>query len=349
VQSNNQPETGEMNIPAVEVPPQGAKQQGAVSAGKVISNLSSLAVGRDSVSKFPIGQGPNSLLQAGALGNCTPAGSSQIALSGADLVLFHPSRPLFSYEVDMIRPIAPAIAETMVKLPPGVTLSPLTIRRYIMDAYGAVYPPQVVGGPDWLNKDAYLIKGKVPDELEPALQKMKRDERVDNTRAMQQCLLAERFHLKAHFETRVLPVYELVPDKGGLKIIKDIDPEKRKPGETSAHSRSTDSLDPGSSRTTVNSDGMRVLNARAIKMQLLMRIISGDIGDRPIVDHTGYTGSFDISDLTWAPLGDPESSGNSDAHSIQLALKQTLGLRVVSAKDPIEVLVIDSIDRPTPN
>jgi len=50
-----------------------------------------------------------------------------------------------------------------------------------MNAYGAMYAAQIVGGPDWLNKDAYDIKGKVPDDLEAAFQTMKRDDRIDQT------------------------------------------------------------------------------------------------------------------------------------------------------------------------
>lgn len=236
----------------------------------------------------------------------------------------------------------------MVRLPPGIFLSPLSIRRYIMNAYGAVYAPQVVGGPDWLNKDAYAIKGKVPDELESALQKMTREERIDQTRMMEQCLLADRFHLKTHFETRVLPVYELVPAKGGLKITEVPAPPERKPGDPPMSARSEVPLPPGSVRSELNSNGLRVLNVRAIQIRMLARVIVGDIGDRPIVDHTGFTGYFDIADLTWAPLGD---AGNSapDAPSIQGALKEKLGIRVVPARDPIEVLIVDSIERPTPN
>jgi uncharacterized protein (TIGR03435 family) len=280
---------------------------------------------------------------------CTRASESQTAQPKPELLLFHPSGPPLSYEVATVKPLAPEVASAMVRLPPGVSLSPLSIRRYIMNAYGAVYPPQIIGGPDWLNKDAYDIKGKLPDELESALHKMTREERINKTRIMQQCLLADRFHLKAHFETRVLPVYELVPAKGGLKITEVSAPPENKPGESPMPFRSDDPIPPGSSRTALNSNGLRVLNARAIKMQLLTRIVAGDIGDRPIVDHTGFIGYFDITDLTWAPLGDAGSTSEPDASSIQGALKQKLGLGVVSARDPIEVLVIDSIERPTPN
>jgi uncharacterized protein (TIGR03435 family) len=279
---------------------------------------------------------------------CSPAGFAQTQPK-PELLLFHPSGPLPSYEVATIKPLDPNTASSVVKLPPGASLSPLSIRRYIMNAYGAIYPPQVVGGPDWLNKDAYLINGKVPDDLEAALQKMTREDRNDQVRMMEQCLLADRFHLKAHFETRVLPVYELVPDKGGLKITEVPAPPEREPGDPPMRLRSGDPLPPGSSMTTVNSNGLRVLNGRAIKMQLLARIIGGDIGDRPIVNHTGFTGYFDITGLTWAPLGDAGATSEPDAPSLTGALEEKLGLRPVPAKDPIEVLVIDRIERPTPN
>ena len=84
-------------------------------------------------------------------------------------------------------------------------------------------------------------------------------------------------------------------------------------------------------------------------MQLLARIISADAGDRPIVNHTGFTGYFDIADLTWAPLGDASAENAPDAPSLTVALEKTLGIKLVPAKAPIEVLVIDHIDKPSEN
>ncbi len=300
-------------------------------------------------SQFATGHGHNSLLPGDAAAGCVLASVSQTAQPKPELLLFHPSGSLPSYEVATVKPIKPEVAIGMVKLPPVVFLSPLSIRRYIMNAYGAIYPPQVVGGPDWLNKEAYDINGKVPDDLESAFQKMAPEERIDQTRMMEQCLLANRFHLKAHFETRVLPVYELVPARSGLKITEVPAPPTRKPGDPPMRTSSRDDVLPGTVMSTVNSDGLRVLSGRAIKMQLLARVIVGDIGDRPIVDHTGFTGYFDVHDLTWAPLDDALAASGPDAPSIQGALKEKLGLTIVSARDPIEVLVIDSIERPTPN
>jgi bla regulator protein BlaR1 len=278
---------------------------------------------------------------------CVLAGSTPTEPK-PELALFHSSGPLQSYEVATIKPLDPNTASGVVRLPPGASLSPLSIRRYIMNAYGALYPPQVAGGPDWLNKDAYVIHGKVPDDLESAFQKMTSEEQTNLIRVMQQCLLADRFHLKAHFETRTLPVYELVPAKGGLKITEVPAPEP-KPGAPPPLPRAGGSLAPGSMMTTPNSNGLRVLNGRAIKRQLLSRVIGSEIGDRPIVDHTGFTGYFDIVDLIWAPLGDAAATNQPDAPSLPTALEEKLGLKIVSAKAPIEVLVIDRIERPTSN
>jgi bla regulator protein BlaR1 len=277
------------------------------------------------------------------------AGPAQTPQAKPDLLLYHPSGPPLAYEVAAIKPLDPNTAAAVVKLPPGVTLSPLSIRRYIMNAYGAIYAAQVIGGPDWLNKDAYSIKGKAPDNLDAAFPAMTMQQRIDATRSMQQSLLAERFHLKAHFETRILPVYGLVPARSGLKIREVPAPSERKPGDPQPVIRPGSPLPPGSSMTTTNSSGLRVLNGRAIKMQLLARIVGSDLGDRPIVDHTGFPGCFDVTDLTWAPLGDATSTSTSDAPSLTVALKQQLGLDVVPTKAPIEVLVIDHIDRPTPD
>jgi uncharacterized protein (TIGR03435 family) len=218
-----------------------------------------------------------------------------------------------------------------------------------MNAYAATYSAQVIGGPDWLDKDSYNIKGKVPDDVKAEMDKAPRGSAYDQTCMMEQSLLAERFHLKAHFETRILPVYELIPAKGGLKINEVPAPPERKPGDPPIAMRADSPLPPGTLRTMANSNGLRVLDGRAVKVQSLGRVIGNDIGDRPIVDHTGFTGYFDIEKLTWAPLGEANATAPSDAPSLATALEQMLGLRIVSAKAPIEVLVIDSIDRPTAN
>ena len=286
---------------------------------------------------------------SGTTPGCTVSNVPQNVQPKPVMLLFHPPGPLLSYEVATVKLLDPNAARDMVKLAPGVTLSPLSMRRYIMDAYGAVYQPQVIGGPNWLNKDAYLIRGKVPDDMQSALENMTREERNDQTRMMKQCLLADRFHLKAHLEARILPVFALVPANGGLKITQVPAPPEHKSGDAPLPPSSDGQLSPGSVLTARNNDGARVLNARAIKMQLLVRILGSDMGDRPLVDRTGFTGSFDVTDLTWAPFVESGASTEFHAASITGALQEKLGIRVIPDKDRIEVLVIDEIDRPTPN
>jgi uncharacterized protein (TIGR03435 family) len=265
-----------------------------------------------------------------------------------ELVLLHGSDTLPSYEVATVKPLNSEAASSMVKLPPGMSVNPLSIRRYIMDAYGAINAQQIVGGPDWLGKDSYQINAKVPEELAAAMKTMTRDQRNDQTHLMQQRLLAERFRLKAHFETRILPVYELVPAKGGLKISAVAAPPDYKPGEQPPPPRPGTPLPPGTMMTQRKSNGVRMLNGRAIRMQLLTRIFADDLGERIVVDHTGFTGYFDMTDFTWAGVEDGGGAA-PDAPSLFSALEEQLGLKLVPAKDPIEVLVIDGIERPSEN
>jgi uncharacterized protein (TIGR03435 family) len=74
-------------------------------------------------------------------------------------------------------------------------------------------------------------------------------------------------------------------------------------------------------------------------------------GDRPVIDQTGFTGHFDIDNLKWSSSqpAAADSSSPSDAPSLETALGETLGLRLVATKGPVEVVVIDSIDRPSEN
>jgi uncharacterized protein (TIGR03435 family) len=329
------------------------------ATGRNANSDSPLPAGESSNSDSKISRGAVSAFAAIANVSATlpsDGSASALALAGVaqpqpspELLLFHPSGPLPSYEVATIKPLDSNTADRVVKLPPGASLNPLSLRRYIMDAYGAKYAAQVIGGPDWINKNSYVIHGKVPDDLEAALQKMTSQDRIDQNRSMQQALLAARFHLKAHFETRVLPAYELVPAKGGLKMTEVPAPPERKPGDPPISHRAGDPLPPGTSMDSFNSNGLRVLNARAVKMALLARIIGGDAGDRPVVDHTGFTGYFDIKDLTWAPLGDASVDSTPDVPSLIGVLEKTLGIKLVPAKDPIEVLVIDHIEKPSEN
>jgi bla regulator protein BlaR1 len=211
----------------------------------------------------------------------------------------------------------------------------IPLRFYIDEAFGI--PPNITArviGPDWINNMRFVIKSKAPDAIRDAMQAMSPAEQSRENGLMMQSLLADRFKFKAHFETRELPVYELVLAKGGSKLKEDSDITKRR----------------------LRVGNPLVLPASPIQFLIGVLECSPDIGGREVVDKTGLTGSYDIS-LKWAPLQTaPTDSGAGatapspdEGASLFTAIQEQLGLKLVPAKAPSEVLVIDRIEQPTPN
>jgi bla regulator protein BlaR1 len=213
----------------------------------------------------------------------------------------------------------------------------MPLRSYIQRAFGI--SPNIAGrviGPDWINTARYVIQGKPPDARASAMQNMTIEERMKETGLMMQSLLADRFQLKTHFETKEMPVYELVLAKGGSKLKEDSDPTKR--------------------RVAV---GGSTIRATAAPISVIFDALecAPDVGGREVVDRTGLTGSYDFS-LRWTPLqtaaapGDGNGSlspADAEGASLFTAIEEQLGLKLVPAKRSAQVLVIDHIERPSPN
>jgi uncharacterized protein (TIGR03435 family) len=274
---------------------------------------------------------------------CTAiAALAQIPAQPPVVRVFHPSNATLAYEVATIKPSDP-----------DQQYSGTTLRRYIANAFGVPIPwgapvtefagSQVVGGPPWIDKDRYDIKGKAPDELRVAMKKMSEEEGKATMKTMQQALLAERFHLKVHFETREMQLFEMVPAKGGLKItpLTGLDEEAG-----------------ASMSMQIRNNGTATLVGKAATMDLFLNALRGespDVAGRPIVDMTGFKGRFDLKDFRFSgvPLPNAGEAGvntnDPDAPSLSQALEEQLGLKLVPAKGQVEVVVIDSIDRPTEN
>ena len=297
------------------------------------------------------------VLASTALG-FTVAAAAQTADPAARV--FHPASPIRSYDVATIKPEDPA-GETA---PNGMHFfRGTTIRDYIRGAYSPAGGPlptiQVVGGPEWLDKDRYVINGKPPADLELAMQKMNLGDRAQQNRAMQQSLLADRFHLKVHFEVRGMPIYALVPAKGGLKVkavAEDSAPSD--PSSPSARNRP-----PPGTLGVMTGAASSMIVAHAISMAQLAGLVGSliniqtgsgvinmaDTGNRPVIDQTGFTGRFDIDNLRWSSSPPAASDASSDAPTLETAIEEILGLRLVATKGPVEVIVIDSIDHPSEN
>jgi uncharacterized protein (TIGR03435 family) len=185
-------------------------------------------------------------------------------------------------------------------------------------------------GPEWLHQnEQYEIQAKIDDTLFTAMQKMPPAEQHRQVSLMEQSLLADRFKLRLHFETREMPVYELVIDKGRLSLV------SAKDGESSK-------------LATISTLQGSEMTATAVTLGDFARspLLTGPAGVRPVVDRTGLKGSYDFT-LKWR--ADSSTPSDSDEPSLFTAIREQLGLRLVPSKAPVEVIVVDHIEHPSPN
>lgn len=204
---------------------------------------------------------------------------------------------------------------------------------------------QIAGGPAWINSEGYDIEAKAKANAMPGEQWQ-----------MWQTLLADRFKLKLHRETRELPVYVLTAAQGGLKLPappKDIECVSFPPGTQPRHIPGK--VDCGYvSGPFGDSDRLRIEGSRVHVGDLTKELAV--ILDRPVFDRTGFAGDFDLN-LSFAPdealRGIPAGvfrlPDNPNLPNIFAALEAQLGLKLSPAKGSVEVLVIDSAERPVEN
>jgi len=265
----------------------------------------------------------------------------------APVRVFHPTPPKPSYNVATIKPFVYI---------PGALCCGDTAREIIRDAFafGTSRLPsaQVIGGPAWIDKDNFQIDGKPPADLELSMRNMTYAQKFQLEHAMQQSLLADRFHLKVHFEVREMPVYALMPAKGGLKLKTVSAPPLHDFTATQPASTPNDPVAPETFHIGFSGRNTTTVRAHAISIAKFISMLSSNLnltGDRPVADQTGFTGYFDIDDLRWANAESANAGAASDAASLPTALEETLGIKLVLTKGPVEVVVIDSIDQPSEN
>jgi uncharacterized protein (TIGR03435 family) len=218
----------------------------------------------------------------------------------------------------------------------------------IMFAYDAKSISQVSGYPGWVATARYDIEAKDDESTTAALDNMSRDERVRQVRLMVQALLLERFELKVSRDVKELPVYALVIAKGGPKLTASVDPPLAPGGKPR-----------GSGFRMQRPGDIQTINASldAFAGGLLSKMPETE--GRVVVNKTGLKGSYDFT-LTWAPergtpgAGGPDEAFTSTAEAdsrpgLFTALEEELGLKLESQKGSVEGLVVDHVERPTPN
>ncbi len=221
------------------------------------------------------------------------------------------------FEVAVIKPtLAGANAGTSFHLFEGgrLRITNETVKLLIRAAF-EIQNAQIVGGPAWLDTDRYDIEARTGSP-----EKIGRSE----LKPLLQGLLAERFNLQFHRETRELTVYALVVAKNGPKF-------KAK------------AADEVTAMNTHSGPGRSQLIGTGVSMELLAGYIGNRLS-RIVLDKTGLNETYNVT-LEWAPEPVPESS----EPSLVTALREQLGLRLESQKSPAEVLVIDSLQKPSEN
>lgn len=209
--------------------------------------------------------------------------------------------------------------------PDGVSIANIPLQNLLSETFG-VEPNQVLGLPDALKYERYDIQAKVAEEDTAAMKTLTMKQKL----AMLQSLLEERFSLKFHHETRELPIYMLRVAKGGMKMQEWKRPDAAVQDASFPHK--------------LLRKGRTELDSQGTTMSDLAKQLSSILG-RTVVDGTSLTGNYDYM-LQWAD----ESSGASDAGpSIFTAVQEQLGLRLEAGKGPVDVIVVDHIEHPSPN
>ena len=253
-----------------------------------------------------------------------------------------PAAPAF--DVGSIRPVPPNAPIVMREqdftpiLPGGQYVNSRdSLANMICIAYGCRYPDrQLIGLPTWAKNQGYAVAAKAAERA-PALSPTENSQQV---RLMLRAMLADRFHLRLHTETRQESVYKLEPAKGGIKM-RDVDPPvpPAKAGNVGAAMR-----DDGGIRMVARKSTMAGLTSA-------LSLLTG----RPVIDESGLNGYYDF-DVTWQG---PEASngqvpetrfGGPELIGLLISnLREQFGLRLSSTIGPVEYWIVDHVEPPTDN
>ncbi len=281
-------------------------------------------------------------LAAGQLPGLAPAGP--------------PVDPETRFEVASIKPFDPSGDRLRISMTPGRYDVAGLPSQLILGQALMVPVDRIIGLPDWITRERYTIAAKAADGAPPnALPVMLRN------------LLKDRFKLATHREMRELPIYNLVfarNDKRFGPALKETSAECR--AIISARLEAVQRggpvpapLDPDGCSSALINPGPGIASFKGIPMAMIVTILTQSVG-RTVLDKTGLTSSYDFT-LKWTP--DPGSGGltpfglppgapppaDPDAPNLFTALQEQLGLKLESARGPVEVVVIDRLEKPTPD
>jgi uncharacterized protein (TIGR03435 family) len=217
--------------------------------------------------------------------------------------------------------------------PGGRLVANAPIKLLIMNAFG-IQRSEIVGGPDWINRDRYQIEAKGESSS-------------DRNQLMQmlQTLLQERFRMTTHREIRETPAFSLTVGKRGSKLAPR-DNDCAADMSASSGRSGTETFPCGQMRISGSAAGV-IMEGKQVPISELVRVLAVSLG-RPVLNGTNLSGVFDIR-LEFAEEGLGAPSSESAGAVVFAALQEQLGLKLELAKTKISFLIIDQIERPTEN
>jgi len=248
------------------------------------------------------------------------------------------ARPSFS--VASIKPAAPDARLGVAIQPGGRFVANGAQLKLLISLAWHVTPFQMSGGEDWMTSDRWNIEATsegvtaVPDWTPP---------NIPEVMAIRlRSLLEDRFLLKVHRETKIQQAYGLTVGRNGSKLV---------PADAGA--AAPDTQRPGSFRA-----GPGIVIGAAVTMDQIVAYLD-KLMDRPVIDKTGLTGHFDFklqfaTESTPRALATPASASGPEMQpsgdpSIFTAIQEQLGLKLDASREPAQILVIDSAQKPSKN
>ncbi len=286
-----------------------------------------------------------------------------------------------TFEVASVKPsVPPTDGRLMVRMRGGpgspdqgqITYTNTSLKQLIQAAYNV--KGYQVSGPNWLDSERFDIAAKIPQGATK-----------EQFQKMLQNLLAERFKLALHHETKDLPIYGLIVGKNGVKMKESVKedpavaaaaanapPPNMDGARVKVDANGRPQMPPGmggkgAMMMMMSPNGMQ-LTANGIKVGGLVEMLANQLG-RPVTDETKLTADYDIS-LNFTPenmgammggMPPPPPSGDGGAHmaaaseaggapTLAVAVQEQLGLKLESKKGAVDMLVIDSMEKiPTEN
>ena len=260
------------------------------------------------------------------------------------------------FEVASVKPNTSGDGRVMIGVQPGgrYTATNVPLRFLIRNAYG-IQDFQLVGAPDWIDSERFDIIAKAESDIGPPVP----GGPPSPIQLMLRSLLGDRFKLSLHSEIWELPIYALVLARPDGKLGPQLQPTKTDCSALAgARGRGRGGL-PAEPPMAAGRPvcGMRMMPGQlaggGFPISLLAQQLSQS-AQRVVVDRTGLTGNYDF-DLKWtpdqlpqgAPPGAPVPAIDPNGPSLFTAVQEQLGLKLESTKGPVDVFVVDRVERPT--